>query len=153
MEHLPARVLVLEDDELIRELVADMLRDDGIDVDTVGDPLSALEKIDAGDFDLIIADVWLPGAVDGVEAVRCARARHPSLRSLFISGKNMPELEDPRADEFVQKPFDSRELLGCVWELLLREGPQRCESGTRRAAARFVAAAKVDSLRRLRSGA
>src|SRR5580704_15375229 len=113
-------------------------------VDTAGDGLTALEKIDAGDFDLIVADVRLPGGLDGLDTVRCARAHHPGLRSLFISGKVMPTLEDPESDAFVVKPFHCKELLGCVWELLLRKVPQQHRRDTRRMAERAVAVAKVE---------
>jgi DNA-binding response OmpR family regulator len=42
---------------------------------------------------------------------------------LFISGGQMPKLADPHADDFVQKPFAFHELVGCVWELHLRDNP------------------------------
>jgi DNA-binding response OmpR family regulator len=150
MEHFPPRVLVLEDDEQICQVVTEMLRDDGIDVDAAGDCLTALEKIDRSDFDLIIADVGLPGEVDGLDTVRCARTQHPCLRSLFISGKDTPVVEDPEVDDFVAKPFSCRELLGCVWELLLRDTSRHEPPSGRRTAERCVAAAKVDWLRRQR---
>jgi two-component system response regulator MprA len=151
MQQLPPRVLVLEDDDQVRSVVTETLRGHGMRVDTAGDGLTALEKIDAGDFDLIIADVRLPGGLDGLDTVRCARARHPCLRSLFISGKVMPTLEDPEADAFVMKPFVCQELLGCVWELLLREVPQRHWCDRRRMAERAIAVGKVDCLRKKRS--
>jgi two-component system OmpR family response regulator len=147
MSHFPPRVLVLDDDKQVRDIVTEVLRDAGIQVDCAADGLTAIDKIDDADFDLIIADIGLPGKVDGVETVRCARARHPELRSLFISGSHMPVTEDPDADEFVQKPFRCSELLGCVWELLLRDPPPDAPS-RKRVAERCVAAAKVDCLRR-----
>jgi DNA-binding response OmpR family regulator len=151
VQQFSPRVLVLEDDDQVRSVVTETLSDHGMRVDTAGDGLTALEKIDAGDFDLIIADVRLPGGLDGLDTVRCARAHHPCLRSLFISGKVMLTLEDPEADAFVVKPFNCQELLGCVWELLLREVPQRHRRDTRRMAERAVAVAKVDCLRNKRS--
>jgi CheY-like chemotaxis protein len=83
VRQLSPRVLVLEDDDQVRSVVTETLSGHGMRVDTAGDGLTALEKIDAGDFDLIIADVRLPGGIDGLDTVRCARARHPCLRSLF----------------------------------------------------------------------
>jgi two-component system OmpR family response regulator len=150
MEHFPPRVLVLEDDEQVRDIVTEMLSEAGIQVDAAADGLTALEKIDRTEFDLIIADIQLPGEVDGLETIRCARARYPFLRSLFISGKGRSALEDPEADDFIKKPFSSRELLGCVWEVLLRDPPRRPAGHTKRCADRWVAAAKVDCLRRQR---
>ena len=127
MQRIPPRVLVLEDDALVRDVVTEVLSDHGIEVDAAEDAAAALDKIAERDFDLIVADVRLPGEIDGTDAVRCARERRPWLRSLFISGKAMPRLTDPAIDEFIAKPFRSHELLGCVWELLRRPAREKAE--------------------------
>jgi len=125
MQHSSPRVLVLEDDEQVRDVVTEMLSGDGIEVDGVANSSAALRKIETTQFDLIVTDINLPGGIDGIDTVRCARRCQPYLRSLFISGYGKPRLDDPEADDFVAKPFSSRELLGCVWELLLRDLPHR----------------------------
>lgn len=150
MKRFPPQILVLEDDKPVRDIVSLILTEAGIEVEATADALTAIEKINSGDFDLIIADVRLPDGVDGVDTVRAARASRPGLRSLFISGKEAPVVEDPETDEFIQKPFKSHELLGCVWHLLLRDvADQRTQA--KRAAERCIAAAKVDCLRQTRS--
>src|SRR5579864_5608866 len=124
MQHFPPHVLVLEDDEQTRDLVVEILRDGGMQVDAAADGWAALEKIEAAPFDLIVADLRLPGDIDGLDTVRRARTRQPALRSLIISASRLQWLGDPIVDDFVEKQFDPRELLGCVWELLLRK-PRR----------------------------
>jgi len=78
--------------------------------------------------DLAVVDMRLPGGLNGLETVRRARARHPDLKALFISGVDaIPRQHDPDREDFVSKPFSGHELLGCVFELLLRNknGRQR----------------------------
>ena len=83
--------------------------------------------------DVMVTDVALPDALDGVELVKYARARHPALRSLFISGRRGPIVDEPERDDFVGKPFRSGELLGCVLELLYRGLPKKEVSSPLRA--------------------
>ena len=68
----------------------------------------------------MITDIGLPPPLDGIETVRHARECNPALRSLFISGSGAARWHDPARDDFVSKPFNESELLGCVWELFLR---------------------------------
>jgi DNA-binding response OmpR family regulator len=73
--------------------------------------------------DLAVVDIWLPG---GLETVRRAKAKHPGLKVIFISGAEPPPgCYDSDRDDFVTKPFLERELLGCVFEFLLRNNHNR----------------------------
>jgi DNA-binding response OmpR family regulator len=119
------RVLVVEDDEQVKELVAELLTDEGFIVATAATGQAALEMLDRDDFALMVTDIALPGDLDGLSLVRHARTRHPGIKSLFISGRVGPTWDDSRQDDFLSKPFLSHELLGCVWELLLRRLPQK----------------------------
>jgi DNA-binding response OmpR family regulator len=120
-----ARVLVVDDDDEVRGLIGSMLTEAGFIVSTAPTALSALELLDKDEFDVMVTDVALPDALDGVELVKFARARHPALRSLFISGRRGPIVDEPERDDFVGKPFRSGELLGCVLELLYRGLPKK----------------------------
>ena len=112
----PYRVLVVEDDEQVRELVEMLLTEAGLTVVTAATGEEALERLERDEFALIVMDIVLPGRLDGISTAREARARYPSLKSLFISGRLRP----PHTDDFVSKPFLAHELVGCVWELLFR---------------------------------
>jgi two-component system, cell cycle response regulator CpdR len=111
-------ILVIEDDEDVRDTISEMLLGSGFQVQTAGTGLEALSIIDEGSFDLLIADIRLPGGISGLEMTQCARLHHPALKCLFISGKSEPRICDPVLDDFVAKPFRNIELLGCVWKVL-----------------------------------
>ena len=120
-------VLVV-DDEGVRELVETLLSDAGFAVASANDGTTALEIFERQAVDLAVVDMRLPGGLNGLETVRRARARHPDLKALFISGVDpIPSRRDPDREDFVSKPFSGHELLGCVFELLLRNknGRQR----------------------------
>jgi DNA-binding response OmpR family regulator len=116
----PPRILIIEDDPEIAALLCSMLRAEGFPVDTADDGPSALALIDSDEFDLLITDIGLPPPIDGIETVKRAREARPKLRSLFISGGPEVWRNDPDNDDFVSKPFNKREILGCVWELYAR---------------------------------
>jgi DNA-binding response OmpR family regulator len=119
-------VLVVDDEEDVREVVETILTDAGFAVATAGDGAAALEIVAKQPVDLAVVDIWLPGELSGLETVRRARARHPDLKALFISGvEPIPSRRDPDREDFVRKPFSGHELLGCVFELLLRNRNDR----------------------------
>src|SRR5580704_6575961 len=116
-EQTPA-ILVVEDDEGVRDTISEMLLSSGFRVRTAGTGVEALNIIDERPFDLLIADIRLPGGISGLEMTQCARLHQPSLKCLFISGQGEPVICDPKLDDFVAKPFRDTELLGCVWKVL-----------------------------------
>ena len=116
----PPRILIIEDDPEICDMLSSMLRREGFPVCTAEDGASALELLKSDSFDLLITDIGLPPPMDGIETVRRARECYPGLRSLFISGRGEARWDDPDRDDFVSKPFSGREILGCVWELFSR---------------------------------
>jgi DNA-binding response OmpR family regulator len=116
-------VLVVDDEEDVREVVETILSDAGFAVATAGDGAAALQIVAKQPIDLAVVDIRLPGELSGLETVRRARAKHPDLKALFISGiEPIPSHRDPDREDFVSKPFSGHELLGCVFELLLRNG-------------------------------
>ncbi|MBV8889794.1 MAG: response regulator [Alphaproteobacteria bacterium] len=125
MIRFPPRVLVVDDEEQIRELIGVMLMAEGCLVSAAADGAAALRLIEAQPFDLLIMDVRLPPPIDGIETVQRARARRPELKSLYISGRRWPACVDTQQDDFVGKPFMVREFVGCVWELLQRDAPEK----------------------------
>jgi DNA-binding response OmpR family regulator len=116
-EQTPA-ILIVEDDEGVRDTISEMLLSSGFQVRTAGTGVEALSIIDERSFDLLIADIRLPGGLSGLEMTQCARFHHPALKCLFISGQSEPMICDPKLDDFVAKPFRDVELLGCVWKVL-----------------------------------
>ena len=111
-------ILVVEDDDDLREAISAMLVEAGFLVATAATGWEAIARIEEQPFDLVVADIRLPGGLDGLQMAQHVRERHPALKCLFISGKRDPIVCDPALDDFVAKPFRSFELLGCVWKVL-----------------------------------
>jgi signal transduction histidine kinase len=114
-------VLLVEDEEEVRELLIDVLNSHGLRVTPVASAEEALAVQSQHPFDLLLTDVGLPGA-SGPDLAREVRQRSPRLPVLFISGQSGDIFEDegqldaPRG--FLQKPFSSRALVASLHELL-----------------------------------
>jgi DNA-binding response OmpR family regulator len=100
------RVLVVDDDRAIRDLVGALLEDEGYAVRCVGDGTAALGATEGETFDLVVADVRLPG-LDGAELARRLVARGVPV---VLMSAAYAAVEVPGA-AFVPKPFDLDRLL------------------------------------------
>ncbi|MBD9413586.1 response regulator [Pseudomonas sp. PDM16] len=103
----PKTVLLVEDDDVVRQLTVEVLEEFGYQVHAMGDGPSALDALRDGTvFDLLMSDIGLPG-MDGRELVEAARQLRPTLPVLFASGYNERELlEEVRARD-TEAPTDS----------------------------------------------
>jgi two-component system OmpR family response regulator len=146
-------ILVVDDDDRVRETVVAMLEDAGFRVAAAASGWEALDLIEQREFDLAVVDVGLPDDLTGIDLVRCVRAKRPQQRCLFISGFADPVADDPERDNFVRKPFRLSELLGCVWELLQRKVSEAPIDLPERRERWLIQAARVDCLRRERKRA
>lgn len=72
------KILVVEDDQFLRELYDELLRDEGYEVSLAADGQEGLEKITAGGFDLVLLDIMLP-KIDGLEILRKLKEAPPKL--------------------------------------------------------------------------
>jgi two-component system response regulator MprA len=111
-------ILVVDDDEDVRDTIREVLLGSGFRVWTATTGCEALAIIDEHRFDMLIADIQLPGGISGIEVTQSARARYPALKCLFISGRGDPVVCDPKLDDFMAKPFQAYQLIGCVWKVL-----------------------------------
>ena len=125
-----ARVLVVEDDPHIRELISLHLGLEGLDSVAVADGQEALVRAGAESFDLIILDLMLPG-VDGIAIARAVRRDGPNqdvpilmLTARVEESDKVLGLESG-ADDYLTKPFGIRELVARVRALLRR--PRRSQ--------------------------
>ncbi|WP_405813404.1 response regulator transcription factor [Streptomyces sp. NBC_01390] len=119
------RVLVVDDDPTVAEVVSGYLDRAGYDVDRAGDGPSALVRAAAHRPDLVVLDLMLPG-MDGLEVCRRIRARGPvpviMLTARGDEGDRILGLE-VGADDYVTKPFSPRELVLRVESVLRRSRP------------------------------
>jgi CheY-like chemotaxis protein len=112
-ETQPIRVLLVEDEFLISEWVAETLSDQGFAVRTVTNAADALRHLASWPVDVLFTDINLPGSMDGAMLARRARELLPDLPVVYASGRvNMldPRLRVPRSS-FVPKPY-APELVG-----------------------------------------
>lgn len=116
-----ARILLAEDDDAMRLFLARALERAGHLVAAVGDGEAALALFGASDFDLLLADVVMPG-IDGVELAKRAGALVPTLRIMFITGFAAVALSrsgaSPRQPKILAKPFHLRQLVAEVEKAL-----------------------------------
>lgn len=119
-----ARILLVEDEPLIRMLVSEVLLEEDFDVLEAGNGAEALALLEQyGSFDLLLTDVHMPGRFDGLDVVRHARARLPGLTVVFATGrpdtlKGFGAL-GPR-DALLAKPFSPLDVVRLVERLLSR---------------------------------
>ena len=117
-----SKVLVVDDEPTVREVVAGYLRRDGHDVSEAGDGTTALELLDAEPPDLVVLDMMLPG-VNGLDVLRRVRAVSDipviMLTARAEESDRVAGLE-LGADDYVVKPFSPRELAARVNGVLRR---------------------------------
>jgi DNA-binding response OmpR family regulator len=120
----PARVLVVEDDRTVAEVVTRYLEHAGFVVESVGDGSEALARADVQLPDLVVLDIMLPG-LDGLEVCRRLRSRAP-IPVVMLTARGSEEDRvlglELGADDYVSKPFSPRELTARVKAVLRRAG-------------------------------
>ena len=116
------RVLVVDDDVELCDLIAEYLRPEGFEVQAVHDGETGLERALAGDADLVVLDMMLPG-ISGLDVLRKLRERSrlPVL-ILTARGQDVDRIVglEIGADDYLGKPFNPRELLARIRAILRR---------------------------------
>ena len=122
MTEQAARVLVVEDDPTISEVVVRYLEREGLDVEAVADGRDALDAAAKSWPDLVVLDLMLPG-MDGLEVCRRLRA-HAPVPVIMLTARGDEEDRvlglELGADDYVVKPFSPRELTARVRAVLRR---------------------------------
>lgn len=122
---MPQKILVVDDDADIRDLVLTKLESSGYDVETAGDGAAGLDLALGNSYNLIISDVMMPG-ISGVDLVRKLRAADPpvSVPVILLTAKNQErDIESGFAagiTDYIVKPFSPRALAARVAEVLAR---------------------------------
>jgi len=110
-----ARILVVDDDTIVQEFLTTILTEEGHQVEIVDNGDDALERIDSGDYDVILLDIKLPG-MSGIELYRYMQKALKSLarRVIFITGDVMSKdtmgFLSKTSAPYITKPFDAEQL-------------------------------------------
>ena len=107
------RILVVDDDSYVREATEAILRSRNYDVDTAPEAKTALQKLDEGDYELILSDIRMPG-MNGLELLEAARAKVPDTHIIMMTAfgtvEDAVEAMKKGAYDYIQKGTDPTEI-------------------------------------------
>jgi DNA-binding response OmpR family regulator len=110
-----AKVLIVDDEPLVCRNCSRILHDEGFEVEAVESGPEALERMDRGQFDLVIADLKMPG-MSGLEVLKEVKKTDPSVEVVMITGyatiSSAVEAVKSGAYDYISKPFSSEEIAG-----------------------------------------
>src|SRR5580704_6107144 len=112
VSQVAAEILVVDDEEDIRDLVSGILCDEGYETRVAADSDSALAAVRQRRPQLVILDIWLQGSrLDGIQVLDVLKRDHPDLPVVIISGHGTIETAvasiKKGAYDFVEKPFEA----------------------------------------------
>lgn len=121
------RILLVEDEKSLQEVIALNLRMEGYEVIVAGEGKTAIQLWSDQHFDLILLDVMLPG-VDGFSICEQIRLRDEKTPIIFLTAKDTPQDRvqglSLGADDYINKPFHLQELLLRIKNVLKRSNPE-----------------------------
>ncbi len=119
------RVLLVEDDRMIGDVVSQSLKDESYAVDWVRDGQTALDTLATQVYDVVLLDLGLPKK-DGMEVLRGIRAKNNPVPVLVITARDTLDDRirglDSGADDYILKPFEMAELLARMRAVVRRKG-------------------------------
>lgn len=118
-------ILVLEDDEIIRSLMVDVLEEFGAQVisfPSADEGMIFLER-SSDPVDLIVSDIQMPGLLNGYDLSRVVAHRWPSLPVVLTSGNTAMAAQLGSTVRFLPKPWSTERLLDCVQQALGPDSP------------------------------
>jgi len=118
------RILVVDDEEVVRSLCSRVLTPAGYAVETAADGREALDRFEQEPFDLVLTDQCMPGDLDGLKLGQLIKQRYPQtqiiLMTAFPAVDSAVEMLRIGASDYLIKPFGPSELLGRLRSCLSR---------------------------------
>jgi two-component system OmpR family response regulator len=118
-------ILLVEDDDLLREVLADSLSEEGLKVASTSNPECALNAIESGRPTVLVTDINLGSDIDGFGLAEAARAASPPLGVVLITGvpDNYNRYRKRGSEVLLQKPFRTNDLLKAVRGFMVAAEP------------------------------
>ena len=136
-----ARVLVIDDEHLMRKLVRGILVKEGYSVATASGPAEALHKLANFSFDIVVTDLCMP-EVDSFSFLTDLKRLHPDTSVIVMTGfgdaRTADAVRQRGADEYITKPFNEREIQVIVERVCWRRMVATHTSGGQAVIAPFV---------------
>jgi DNA-binding response OmpR family regulator len=114
---MPVRILVVDDEPYIRDLIRDTLKIRKYEAATAANGVEALDILARESFDIVVTDVVMPG-MGGLELVKHLKKNHPQVRVIVLTGyPRQSDIGDfllQGADEFLPKPFRGNDLVAVI---------------------------------------
>jgi CheY-like chemotaxis protein len=121
------KILVVDDDEALRHLLATVLEQHGYDITTAGSVPEALKLISSGSYDVLLSDLHMPGKGDGLTVVGAMRHANPKAVTILLSA--FPEMDAAaqaillQADQILVKPMNIPALIEAIEQRLAIGAP------------------------------
>jgi len=116
-EAVRKRALVVDDEEMVREIVVWALEDMGFDVVGASSGDQAFDLLGRDAIDLLLTDIRMPGGIDGWTLAEKARAVMPDLPVIYVSGYSHEPPRMTKGSVFVQKPLRTETLRQAIEDL------------------------------------
>jgi|SRR5450631_1588769 CheY-like chemotaxis protein len=117
---VPAVVLVVEDEMLLRMRAVDMVEDAGytpLEAVDAGEAVAILES--RSDIALMFTDIQMPGSMDGLKLAHAVRERWPPIKIILVSGQLKPATTDiPANSRFYGKPLEAKEMIAQLQSMI-----------------------------------
>jgi len=116
----PVTVLLVDDESLVRMFAADVLEDAGFEVIEAGNAELAIQVLESrSDIRVLVTDIEMPGALDGIQLARYVQERWPDIRVLLTSGgKHLRSDDIADAGPFLTKPYAPNQVIREVRQLV-----------------------------------
>lgn len=125
------RILITDDEAKIRSLIAKYAHHEGFEVEEASNGMEAVEKCEKNQYDLVIMDIMMP-ELDGFSAVKEIKQTKPNMPFIMLSalGEEYDKVHgfDLGVDDYVVKPFSTKELMMRIHAILKRTQPQQVET-------------------------
>lgn len=129
-ENMSYKILVVEDDNQIQELIVEFLSSQDYIVETANDGVEGYEKFKEGEYDLVILDVMMP-RLDGHSLCKMIKSVDKEVSVIFLTALGDEENEikgfDLKADDYISKPFSFNILIKRVEAVLRRKNREKVE--------------------------